>query len=360
MKQTRFFLFALISFILYSCNQDENLVYNKNDTDENFIDNNEIRNIASLIGTPTTSTRSTQTLEIESITPMGDTQKPSYYIVNYKNNAGYVLLSGDDRTDPVLAYSTSGNFIINNEDMPTGLLEWMNNADEQIKEVRTSNDLKVKLRNSNPEINQQKIILVQRAFNNEQEEIGSIPDDPEPCIGWSETKGPLLKTQWGQGTGYNNFLGGNCSNYSNKKYPTGCVATAIAQIMKYHQHPKFYNWSGMPDTRGSDETSQLMQHIGRFLNMDYGCSGSSANTSDVPDVFKHTFSYKSASYSGYNYETVVREIASGYPVILSGGRKSDGLLPTYKDGHAWVCDGYRKTWVCASYMNYSTLYLHMN
>lgn len=129
---------------------------------------------------------------------------------------------------------------------------------------------------------------------------------------------------------------------SNGRAWTGCVATAVGQIMRYHQHPSSYNWSAMPLNMGSAETSRLMRDLGlpSNLNMDYKCNGSGAQTAQSTSTFQN-FGYSSGgSYNNYNYFTVKSEVMSGYPVILAGGRDAGWwIFGQYKDGHAWVCDG---------------------
>ena len=121
----------------------------------------------------------------------------------------------------------------------------------------------------------------------------------------------------------------------------------------------------MPDLESSIETARLMRDVGSAVHMDYGCNGSSANSKDeIASSFRNDFGYSSASYyTGFNAETVKRELNRNRPVILRGGRKSGWwIFATYKDGHAWVCDGYRSSLIynedCS--MGWGYLYLHMN
>ncbi len=157
--------------------------------------------------------------------------------------------------------------------------------------------------------------------------------------------GPLLSTSWGQGVGYNDLAPNNgCSNYSNGRTPTGCVATAMSQIMKYYQYPSNYNWTQMYDGSGSNETARLMLDAGNSVGMDWGCSGSSAETSSVPNALKSTFGYSAADYMDFSIATTKSELNAGYPVILRGGEKATKWLifNVYENGHAWICDGIRQ------------------
>jgi hypothetical protein len=188
-------------------------------------------------------------------------------------------------------------------------------------------------------------------------------------MGFNDTKWPLLTTTWGQGYGYNNYTPNlGCSNYSNGNAPAGCVATATAQIMKYHQWPLSYNWSSMQNDYGSDLTSQLMVDIGSNVNMNYGCDGSGTKSFRAMYALTGAFGYSNALYGNYNHNTVLSELSQNKPVILGGGEKVywAGLIAYYGDGHAWVADGYIHGFECFYDQNgyvdggYGYLLIHMN
>jgi streptopain len=156
----------------------------------------------------------------------------------------------------------------------------------------------------------------------------------------NEMIGPLVTTTWGQDSPHNLLTPNN--------YSTGCVATAMAQVMKYHQWPNEYNWSIMVDNYNSSSISQesknevakLMRIAGTSVSTSYGKDGSGAQTSDVPFALKTYFKYSSnVKYSNYDYSGAIREIQARRPVIMNGKRNLVlGIFPS--DGHAWVCDGY--------------------
>jgi hypothetical protein len=171
---------------------------------------------------------------------------------------------------------------------------------------------------------------------------------PTDCPDINTIKGPLLTSVWGQGDGYNNLVVTNCaySYYTGYKAYTGCVATAMAQIMRYHQKPNSYNWTNMPDngqyTNGTNDIQLLMKDAGESVNMQYSCSGSGAYSTDIAPALLNIFHYSNAVYASFNLNTVVQNINSNKPVILTGGTNSGG---NYVDGHAWVCDGYLQSTV---------------
>jgi hypothetical protein len=148
--------------------------------------------------------------------------------------------------------------------------------------------------------------------------------------------------------------------------PTGCVATAMAQIMKYHAYPTHgysshsyamgsanfgtttYAWSSMPNQLVSGSTSTqktavatLMFHCGVSVDMNYGASGSGAYTQDAELALKKYFVYN-ALHDARAYHTdaewigLLKTDLDNHRPILYAGTDSDG-----SGGHAWVCDGYQ-------------------
>lgn len=181
---------------------------------------------------------------------------------------------------------------------------------------------------------------------------------------------PLLKTTWDQGAPYNYLApekdGVGCF--------TGCVATAITQVMNYHQWPekgsgsnsyvtgtnKFnmscnfddvvFDWANMANSYNGNTTddqdfavADLMYTVGVALNMDYGVSsqgGSGAYTENVPYALVKYFNYDKGAHVVYrdamryaDWEQLVYDQLSLGPVYYAGS-SDDGA-------HAYVCDGYK-------------------
>jgi len=165
----------------------------------------------------------------------------------------------------------------------------------------------------------------------------------------------------------------SCSVPCGKAY-AGCVPIAIAQVMKFHQYPISYNWSSMPNNYGTTTTASLIKDIHNSITINvfgneipaisYDCDGTGVDKDyNTSGVFKNKFGYSSASQAGYNYETVKQQLRLTRPVILGGGRKSGWwIFSTYKDGHMWVCDGFRRSFIWSEdcSMGWGYLYLHMN
>lgn len=364
-------LFLVIVITIISCSKDEdfrksqsdkvNFTINQNDT--NYINVNEIEILAKSISLDNNKDdlfRKANVNEslIRNIMPIGtDNDHPSYYIINYKNNS-FVILSGDKRTFPVLAFSDENNFELNSEMYPDLLVHWLRTTDEFIANIRSGeNDITYNT-NKNWTIESIQEYLSPESSKNQILNTNIIePGCGQISVGGPGvllySYGPLIDTRWGQGEGYNNFAPDySCSEYDNGKTPTGCVATALAQIMKHHEYPSNYNWSIMPNivynstvnSSGTNEIARLMRDIGNATGMDYGCDGSGTNTGNAVSALQNQFGYSSADYADKNFSTIESEISSGYPVILRGGEKVTKWLVfnTYQNGHAWVCDGIKK------------------
>lgn len=277
-------------------------------------------------------------------------QNITYYIYGFYDG-GFVIVSGDDSTPPILGYSLKSKF--QEDKIPPALQDLLNHYSEQINyaiESKTENLENLKLWNN-------LIDFESNATNN---------SDIDFHITSSADVSPLLSTQWNQGCYYNALCpsdgGGPCSHAL-----AGCGAVAMAQTMKYWNHPTTgngsnsynhpnygtlsanfgtttYNWSTMPNSISSNNSSiaTLIYHCGISIDMDYGPSWSSSSTTDAGNALKNYFKYASTvttKYSG-NYTStgwknlIKNELDTIRPVMLRGANSSNN------NGHLWVCDGY--------------------
>ncbi len=271
----------------------------------------------------------------------------TYYIFNFKSG-GFVMVSADDAAFPVLAYSHEKN---SEKGLSDGLnpaaQQWISQYSKEIKFI-------VEQKLSNKETKKQWQSLINNKFSKETKDVAQ-----------------LLTTTWDQGCYYNTLCpadgAGDCGHVW-----TGCVATASAQIMKYHNYPTIgtgthtytdptygsqtanfgattYDWINMPNsvTSGSTQTQKdavatLMYHCGVAVDMQYGTDGSGAYSEDVPAALINYFGYNSsaemkskANYSIEDWKTLLRtELDGARPVYYAGSSTASG-------GHAFVCDGYR-------------------
>ncbi|MDR1981773.1 MAG: C10 family peptidase [Tannerellaceae bacterium] len=267
--------------------------------------------------------------------------EPMYYVFTPSNNQGFIIISGDDVAVPVLGYAEEGVF----DESNLNFKYWMDCLSEEIAEA-IENDVQQDAETK----------VLWDAYINEQ--LVSLRS--------KASVSPLVQTRWNQTAPYNN----SCPPGT----VTGCVATAMAQIMKFHNWPTtrtveipgyttssekiviptitgstIYDWSNMPNLtlEYTTETKKiavatLMYHCGVSVNMDYGPS-SGAVTSYAGSSLVTYFGYdKSVQnkqrlyYTDDAWETLLKnELSEGRPVLYAGHNPSDG--------HAFVCDGYNGT-----------------
>ena len=194
-------------------------------------------------------------------------------------------------------------------------------------------------------------------------------------------EGPLLDTEWSQGCVYNELCpeepilpnpvpplpaGPLCGGLPCGHHYTGCVATAMAQVINYFEYPLVYNYSSLLPiyysfsfgASGANEVAQLMIDAAESVDMDWKCSGSSANTADVNNALEKDFGYShGGDFSDYTSSAPVKQnIEADKPVIFGGCREEITFIFNwrYLGCHAWVCDGYRG-WEneCYSYLYYN-------
>jgi hypothetical protein len=281
---------------------------------------------------------------------------PYLYIFNYEGG-GYVVVSADERQIPVLAYSETGS--VNEKAVPEGFILWAGKNKEDIQFIRQGKIAQ------NPFAAKEWSKLRQYVKVSPTKENASSASADCPAV--TSTVGPYLSTTWGQDCGgYNTLIPLTCSGYCGFA-PTGCVTTALAQVLKFWSYPSGnYNWPTMPNNFGSSEVARLMRDVASFLNTTYNCSGSGAFMSAIPGVFKNsTFLYGNADLVGHpvstygSYPLLLAELNNGRPVMLGGFTGTFlGLWPTGV-GHTWVCDGYQRT-VYLNPCSGEYAYFHMN
>lgn len=259
-----------------------------------------------------------------------------YYVFNNGSKEGYIIVSGDDRAYPILGYSASGSFSY--ENAPDNMKWWLQEYADQIQ-YACANGIE-----QDTEIEEQWRMLVQGA---------------ELPVLRSQTL--LTTAKWNQIKPYNN----KCPQLQGQNALTGCVATAMGIVMKYHKHPAqgtgsatttsgshsanfgvTYAWNMMLDDYSTNYTDEnvdamatLLYHCGVSCDMDYGVKSSSAQTARIIDALTQYFKYdKSISYMNKDdYDAsewqnlLTDELANNRPVIYDGSGTG---------GHAFVIDGF--------------------
>lgn len=269
--------------------------------------------------------------------------QPVYYVFNVSDNKGFVIVSAEDNVYPILGYAFEGSFQTQINFIPENFNYWLDNYTDQIVYARQQ-ALK-----ANTTIAEKWNDLLQ---NN------AVAKD-------FENVDPLLSTLWDQGTYYNQLCPNDPSGPGGHVW-AGCVATAMGQVMKYHDYPEqgtgshsyncqgygnqsanfgatTYNWSAMPNQVNTSNTAvaTLLYHLGVSVDMQYSPSGSGAYSSDARDALVEYFSYSENAQllpkNAFPIETfefkLKNELNLNRPVYYSGSGSGGG--------HAFVCDGYQ-------------------
>ena len=270
--------------------------------------------------------------------------KPAVYIYDFANQGGFLLVSADSALCPVLAFIERGEY--RNETLPAGVNQWAKKTMSNIALVRAG-----LYKPNTPAGAWGDIAGSATSGRNAKTPTGTPGGPPPHCTITNASSvlsvGPFLATTWGQQCTYNELCGAFGVTYScsdllscSDRPPTGCVATAVAQIIYYWQPANTfnYNYASMPLDYGNTEVEKLMRDAGAMVNTVYRCAvahGSSANETAVPPALIFNFGFSSATEASYDYNTVVNDITiNQYPVLLSGQDT---------EAHEWVCDGYTST-----------------
>ena len=251
----------------------------------------------------------------------------------------FVIVSADDCALPVLGYSFSGCFVI--DDMPAQIQAWLGSYDNSIRALVQNG------------IEASKDVVEAWSLFRSGEGL------PQRSLRSVE---PLVATRWGQRSPFNAQCPSGCV--------TGCVATTISQIMKYWEYPNrgngshsyihsvygeqsanfgatIYDWDNMP-LLGADATTEeevqalstLLYQAGVSVEMNYGPEASSASALVVAEALITYFRYASSAtfemkddYSDGTWKNMLKtELDAARPVFYGG--------QTDKGGHAFLCDGY--------------------
>ncbi len=293
--------------------------------------------------------------------------------------SGHVLVAVDDAFSPVLLYSERSRFEPERAFDPGAIESWivpeLDHRVGALKQYRRN----VSLQKREPAPAGTRIKAAWDYFSDPAERHTAVPDALALSARTAGTAGtaPLLSTAWGQADPYNLMTpgDGSCAHTL-----TGCVATAWAQLMRYHQWPEqgtgshsypwngtrleadfnvLYRWDLMPSAlTGSTPEAQnavalLMRHAGIAAEMDYGCSvsGSTEYASNILDTY---FRYKAmkkitraATPSSEEWLNHFRtEFEAGRPVIFS-------IFTTDNSGgHEVVADGYQDDATDLIHINY--------
>jgi len=283
---------------------------------------------------------SSSAITLEQARSEGDT--PLYYVYNVGKGDGFAIVSAVEETPQILGYSLNGN--IDSDNMPSNMKTFMDSYAKSLKALADDPELAAKT----------------------MEEISSISTEGR------ETIDSLIKTTWAQGEPYNLYcpIGVN-SNGDTVHCITGCVATAMAQVMKYYNDEKgwftkskeiyessteltfkdttfnfadckyLYN-NANPEADSTKAVALLIRYCGAAVDMTYDVSNSTAYSESVAPVINKYFAgdddikalfFHRDDYSNQQWDSIVyNEIQHKRPLLFSG-KNTIG-------GHEFVCDGY--------------------
>ena len=297
------------------------------------------------------------------------TDMEPFYIFNAKGQKGFVIVSGDDRTEPILGYSDKGE--VTEKNMPENLKYWLECYEIQMKSLDQTKAA---------------------GSRGVTRSASKAAVDPLIQAHWDQgvpynTKCPSVVTQEVEGESVDTYVDIDQPGYNpNNRCVTGCVATAMAQVMYYwfwpesceamdkydigywvnqgtNENPNWqfvvdhsfnglpattFNWQSMTTTYsadatgpGADEVAKLMRYCGQAVKMNYGLGaygGSSANVtaSDMVNYFGYGKTAKTVYrmlYTVADWEDLIyNELFYGRPVLYGGSSASGG--------HQFICDGY--------------------
>ena len=291
---------------------------------------------------------------ISTTSPLEKNSEAIGYVVSF-DPVGFVLTRADDELPFVKLYSDSCNY----SDLPPDFLkvmEWELSTELSVLDTEQRN-------------NKAFVSPYKKEWENLLSGQAKRTMANAPTAAGTEQVGPLLSTSWNQNSPYNYYAPTASGGPGGRAY-AGCVACAMAQILRYHKYPQKitqdysytdyggectgthsasdagtndYQWENMPNSLNGSSTAeqlavaQLMYHCGVTVNMNFEADGSGAYSQVVPDALRNYFNYKtdSLSYRGPSdsawYEKIYNSLTLNRPIYYSFSNGSGG--------HAVVCDG---------------------
>lgn len=274
-----------------------------------------------------------------------------FYVYENASGEGWVMVAADDAITPILAYSKTGSFRTDN--MPRNMQHWVNNYNQFIKRVVDDG-----------------AVASEEAQAQWKQLRKGLPDDPAGNV----VVGPLVKTTWDQDAPYWNL----CPGTGTDKAYTGCVATAMAQVMNYWQWPKqgtgshtyqpvmdifdnddnylrtdtiypgfltvkfgetTYDWANMKNSYSGSYTDAEAQAVATLM---YHC-GVSAEMQYGGDAYDGSGTY-TINYGDWDDPTCAQ---NSFPKYF--GYKRDGLTSYYRDGYTYHGTKYYDSWIDADW-----------
>ena len=337
MKKSLIFLSALLTVSIFSCKKDATEATNNNNS--YFVNYTEAEKVAKHYNAGHNAF-SIKEKEISNYIVYKKGDVITHYAFNY-TNGGFMLVSADKRVELCQAYNETENNLVELALLPNGVNGWMDDAQTSV--VNVNGSAKESIYNAK---RWERFLSIQIPNTKKLAPIElPIEDGSDGCgNGYSEQYELSGVPNWDQGCGYNDFCpstnNSNCAGSFCNKRPTGCGATAAAEIIRFHKKGTYCDWNNMSTYTGSVPTAQLMKNVGTLVNMQYTCAGSFPllGASTMTNSFG---SYGlSASWTGNNiYDVAYNQIKWGKPVMFSGYEASVTGGANLTKGHIWVAQG---------------------
>jgi len=275
-----------------------------------------------------------------STTVYNESNNALFYIFNVSDK-GFIIISANKNSVPLLAYSTETTFY---GSIPPAVDFWLNRYKEQINYLYDNN-----VKNIN---NQEKWDRILNGKYNSKDDVYIAP---------------MVNSKWNQGKYYNDSCPSDGNGPNGHAY-TGCVATAMGQILYYHRFPRSgtgsysydcpnygtlsadfasanYNYEEMPFELidYSPSTALLLYHLGVSFDMQYGPNSSGVTNHSVGRALRQYFKmcpetkYVFRDSTTMNWDSIVVANLSVNKPLYYAGWVDD---TSYTSGHAFVCDGY--------------------
>jgi len=274
-----------------------------------------------------------------------------YFYVYSGDGKSFVIVAGDDAVRPILGFSFDSDFRAS--EIPENVQFWLNTYKKQIEYARQNAPQSI-------------------AFRKEWEKL--LSSGAVDILNTPDAVSPLTRTKWNQAPFYNAFCPYDDSRQS--RTVAGCVAIAMAQVMRYWAYPSVgvgshsynhyklgtisasfsdepINWKSFPNQvfTTNEELAYAIFLIGVSVEMRYGVDASGAFVISKRSPKQHCSEYALKTYWKYDAQTLVglpksdttdaawlniikNELKLGRPIIYTGAGP--------EGGHAWVCDGYRE------------------
>lgn len=333
-------LFAMVLSVVCCSKKNVDERVNVPESAKNFVSADDARSLLSQVGTLTKSGDNSKFAEIETVTQVGDAEGNAvFYAVNYQDG-GFILLSADNRIEPVLAFSETNTFSV--EAIPeTGMLGWISIKINNVDEMRMVNPLQT---------DEQKIMWKPVNIARLLADVDTVdnPYTDEHCEWWQEviSVAPITTAKW------------NKSYSTTPPYKLLHSATvAIGQLMQHYKFPDNYDWNNMPNNLFTPTIDVFLKSIQTQLNAYYDKTNSAIPAIDIehiPIVFRNN-GYHDAKFASYNKNVVIDQISRGYPVVLSNqknveitysistdpytGKVTKTIQTVEQPGGTWICDG---------------------